>query len=156
MQECVSKKTKKRSDQTMSYQGQRRNLLLGLFFALSYLVGDLINQTLLGHNPTVMLGLNLSLGGALGFVTLQAWRKYKKILSNIPREKISFITEPRTLFTVLGFFAFATIFSAINQYSNLGLSQIAQILFVGPFLLAVISGNIPFNIRRKKPDWRSG
>ncbi|MDE1863601.1 MAG: hypothetical protein KGI33_11920 [Thaumarchaeota archaeon] len=138
----------------MSLRRRSRALRLTLLFTISYLVPYLINQVVLGQNAAVTLVLNIYLAAVLSLLTLVAWRKYNRILKNIPGDKIYFITEPNTLFTVLALFSFTIILSAINVYESLGLFNIIAILFLGPLLMAIVSGNIPFTFRNKRSGWR--
>jgi len=135
---------------------QNRSILLfTLFLFLAYLVVSLINQALLDNNPTITLVQNLSAGIMIGLLAFKAWRKYKKILANIPSDKIAHTMEPWTGVTVIAFLAFTTILGALNRYHDMGLTNILTILSLGPVLLAFISGNISFSFWKKKGDWRS-
>ncbi len=131
----------------------RPMLLFSLFLFLTYLIVSLINQTLLSNNATITLIQNLSTGIVMGLLAFKAWRKYKKILGNIPSGKIANSMEPWTGVTVITFLSFTIILGALNRYHDMGLGNIVTILSLGPFLLAFFSGNISF--WKKKRDWRS-
>ena len=139
----------------MSYPNQRSALRFFLLFALSYFIPALINQNLLGNNPTITLILSLYIGSVVGLLALKTWHRYKRLFGHIPTDQIVHMMEPRTVVTVIGFFSFATILGALNQYGGMGLSGIIQLLTIGPFLVAVSSGNIPLILRRRRRDWRS-
>jgi len=133
----------------------RSILLFTLFFFLFYNVASLINQLLLGNNATIALFQNLCAGSVIGLLAFKAWRKYKKVLSGIPTDKIAHTIEPWTGVTVIAFLAFTTILGALNRYHDMGLSNIVTVLMMGPFVVALVSGNLPISFWKKKRDWRS-
>ncbi len=130
-------------------------LLFTLFFFLFYNVISLINQLLFGNSTTVTLFQNLCAGAVIGLLAFKAWRKYKKALAGIPKEKIAHIIEPWTGVTVIAFLAFTTILGALNRYHDMGLSNIVSVLMIGPFVVAIVSGNLPISFWKKKRDWRT-
>lgn len=133
----------------------RSMLLFTLFFFLFYNIASLINQLLLGNDATITLFQNLCAGSIIGFLAFKAWRKYKKTLAGIPRDKIAHVIEPWTGVTVIAFLAFTTILGALNRYHDMGLENIITVLMIGPFIVAFVSGNLPFSFWKKRRDWRS-
>lgn len=133
----------------------RSMLLFTLFFFLFYNVVSLINQTLLGNNATIALFQNICAGSVIGLLAFKAWRKYKKALAGIPSDKIAYTIEPWTGITVIAFLAFTTILGALNRYHDMGLSNIVTVLMMGPFVVALVSGNLPISFWKKKRDWRT-
>jgi len=134
---------------------ERPMVLFTLFFFLIYLIVNLINQTLFGNNATISLVQNLCAGSVIGLLAFKAWCKYKKVLGSIPSDKIAHVMEPWTGVTVIAFLAFTTILGALNRYHDMGLSNIVTVLMIGPFIVAIVSGNLPISFWKKKRDWRS-
>jgi hypothetical protein len=130
----------------------RSMLLFTLFFFLFYLVVSLINQTLLGNNPTITLFQNLCAGSVIGLIAFKAWRIYKKALDSIPKDKIVHTMEPWTGVTVIAFLAFTTILGGLNRYHDMGLANILTVLSLGPVVVGFVSGNIPISFWKKKRD----
>ena len=130
-------------------------VLFTLFFFLAYLVVSLINQILFGNNATISLVQNICAGSVMGLIAFKAWQRTKEALANIPSDKIAHVIEPWTGITVIAFLAFTTILGALNRYHDMGLGNIVTVLIMGPFIVAIVSGNLPISFWRKKRDWRS-
>lgn len=136
-------------------KSNRSMLLFTLFFFLFYNVVSLINQILLSNNATITLFQNLCAGSVIGLFAFKAWQKYKKTLAGIPKDKIAHVIEPWTGVTVVTFLAFTTILGALNRYHDMGLANIVTVLMIGPFIVAIVSGNLPLSFWKKKWNWRS-
>jgi len=134
---------------------ERPMVLFTLFFFLAYLVVSLINQILFGNNATISLIQNLCAGSVMGLIAFKAWQRTKKALANIPSDKIAHVIEPWTGITVIAFLAFTTILGALNRYHDMGLGNIVTVMIMGPFIVAIVSGNLSISFWRKKRDWRS-
>ncbi|MGI0086891.1 MAG: hypothetical protein ACREBI_02875 [Nitrosotalea sp.] len=139
----------------MSYTNSKSVLMMVLFFLAFYFVVSLVNQIFLGNNPTVTLFQNLYIGSVFGLLAFKSWRRYKKFVGSVAKEKIVNIVDPRTVVTVISFFAFTTILGAFDKYNDLGISHFVTILTLGPLLVAFSSGSIPLSLLRKRQGWRS-